>query len=119
MKEKFRMRIFKAMVLLICTVAPLLLVGCGGNNKEDEATIKDWKKETNIIYDLNAGELNRIKANDGNVVFSIVDNNTEYFYYTSCELEYQPFELLQVDMTNVDILDYCVDTNGEIFYLEL
>ena len=51
MKEKFRMRIFKAMVLLICTVAPLLLVGCGGNNKEDEATIKDWKKETNIIYD--------------------------------------------------------------------
>lgn len=87
MKEKFRMRIFKAMVLLICTVAPLLLVGCGGNNKEDEATIKDWKKETNIIYDLNAGELNRIKANDGNVVFSIVDNNTEYFYYTSCELE--------------------------------
>ena len=94
-------------------------MGCGGNNKEDEATIKDWKKETNIIYDLNAGELNRIKANDGNVVFSIVDNNTEYFYYTSCELEYQPFELLQVDMTNVDILDYCVDTNGEIFYLEL
>lgn len=53
------------------------------------------------------------------MVFSIVDNNTEYFYYTSCELEYQPFELLQVDMTNVDILDYCVDTNGEIFYLEL
>ena len=59
MKEKFRMRIFKAMVLLICTVAPLLLVGCGGNNKEDEATIKDWKKETNIIYDADKKKIAR------------------------------------------------------------
>ena len=113
------MKNFNIKVLIICMVISFLVMGCGKIDKENNSTTKKWDKETNVIYDMNVGEMNRIKANDGNVIFSFVDQNTEYFYYTSCNSECHSVELFQVDMVKEDVLDYCVDANGNIFYLEL
>ena len=56
------MKNFNIKVLIICMVISFLLMGCGKIDKENNSTTKKWDKETNVIYDMNVGEMNRIKA---------------------------------------------------------
>lgn len=110
--------------LLLCLLV-LLLCAChstAGQNDEEGLKIwkNSWKKNAVVLLHEGAEELlYRVKAYEGNVVWSTTDPKSEYFYYISKNKQDQSNAVLAVDMGTAYVLDYCLGNDGSIFFLIL
>ena len=110
--------------LLLCLLV-LLLCAChstAGQNDEEGLKIwkNSWKKNAVVLLHEGAEELlYRVKAYEGNVVWSTTDPKSEYFYYISKNKQDQSNAVFAVDMGTAYVLDYCLGNDGSIFFLIL
>lgn len=108
---------------IVCVVL-FLLSGCSGGGKHIEQSERqmwnaDWKKEIEVIHKDVAEVLNSIRVNNGNIVYSTISSGEEKFYYTQIEKTTSPKLLCANHMATTDVLDYCLDKDGNSFFIVL
>lgn len=115
-------KILKA-VLLCCMIVSVLCACQNTPAKNEKASLdiwnNNWKKEVNIIHDDITKMLKTVNAYNGNIVYSVVKDKQEIFYYTSIDREFLSTTVFSIDLVTEDVLDYCVDANGSIYFLIL
>lgn len=117
MKKRFKMS------CIVCVVL-LLLSGCRGEGKRIEQSEGrmwnvDWEKEIKVIHKDATEALNSICVNNGNIVYSTISSGEEKFYYTQNKKTTSKKLLCTNNMATTDVLDYCLDKDGNSFFIVL
>ncbi len=136
---------------VILTLYIMCLTSCAINQHGDKSQAQVWDKsgqrwETFLYSDVGrgtAGGIQGIKANEGNIVFSVLEDHeeelddsadqdipedqdvpedaetpNEIFYSVSFSLEgMEPTVLFQVNRTTTEVLDYWPDGDGKVYYI--